>query len=52
VKAAAKKIRALDLFCGAGGSSWGAKSAGVDIIAAFDLWPLAGKAHKTNFPDA
>jgi DNA (cytosine-5)-methyltransferase 1 len=52
VKTAAKKIRALDLFCGAGGSSWGAKSAGVEIVAAFDLWPLAGEAHKTNFPDA
>jgi len=52
VKSAAKKIRALDLFSGAGGSSWGAKSAGVEIVAAFDLWPLAGEAHKTNFPDA
>jgi DNA (cytosine-5)-methyltransferase 1 len=47
---AMKKIRAIDLFCGAGGSSWGAQSAGVEIVAGFDLWPLAGKAHKTNFP--
>lgn len=46
------KIRALDLFCGAGGSSWGAREAGVEIVAAFDLWPLAGKAHDTNFPEA
>ncbi|MGA3181141.1 MAG: DNA cytosine methyltransferase [Verrucomicrobiota bacterium] len=46
------RIRGLDLFSGAGGSSWGAKSAGVEIVAAFDLWPLAGKAHKANFPDA
>lgn len=47
-----KKIRALDLFCGAGGSSWGAREAGVEIVAAFDLWPLAGKAHDDNFPEA
>jgi DNA (cytosine-5)-methyltransferase 1 len=46
------KIRALDLFCGAGGSSWGAREAGVEIVAAFDLWPLAGKAHDANFPEA
>lgn len=47
-----KTIRALDLFCGAGGSSWGAREAGVEIVAAFDLWPLAGEAHDANFPEA
>lgn len=46
------KIRALDLFCGAGGSSWGAREAGVEIVAAFDLWPLAGEVHDINFPEA
>lgn len=46
------KIRALDLFCGAGGSSWGAREAGVEIVAAFDCWPLAGEAHDANFPEA
>lgn len=46
------KIRALDLFCGAGGSSWGAREAGVEVVAAFDLWPMAGKAHDDNFPEA
>lgn len=46
------KVRALDLFCGAGGSSWGAREAGVEIVAAFDLWPLAGEAHDANFPEA
>lgn len=45
-------IRALDLFCGVGGSSWGARDAGVEIVAGFDLWPLAGKAHLLNFPEA
>ena len=52
MKSAANKIRALDLFCGAGGSSWGAREAGVEIVAAFDLWPLAGEAHDANFPEA
>jgi site-specific DNA-cytosine methylase len=52
VKTAGTKIRALDLFCGAGGSSWGAREAGIEIVAAFDLWPLAGKAHDANFPEA
>ncbi len=46
------KIRAVDLFCGAGGSSWGAKQAGAKIIAGFDLWELAGKTHQANFPGA
>lgn len=45
-------MRALDLFCGAGGSSWGAREAGVEVVAAFDLWPLAGKVHDSNFPEA
>lgn len=44
-------IRAIDLFCGAGGSSWGAQKAGVEIVAAFDLWELAGKNHHANFPN-
>ncbi len=50
-KASEKAIRAIDLFCGAGGSSWGARDAGVEIVAAFDLWPLAGEAHDVNFPE-
>lgn len=46
------RIRALDLFCGAGGSRWGAREANVEIVAAFDLWPLAGEVHTLNFPEA
>lgn len=49
---AARQVRAIDLFCGAGGSSWGAEQAGIQIVAGFDLWPLAGKIHKANFPNA
>lgn len=48
----AAKIRAIDLFCGAGGSSWGARSAGVELVAAFDRWPTAGVVYKANFPKA
>ena len=47
-----RPIRALDLFCGAGGSSWGAKLAGVKIAAAVDSWDLATKTYKDNFSDA
>ena len=47
-----KQIRAIDLFCGAGGSSWGAHTAGVDVIAGFDLWPIAKSVYSDNFPDA
>lgn len=47
-----KKIRAIDLFCGAGGSSRGAQQAGAEIVAAFDLWELAGKNHSVNFPNS
>lgn len=45
-----RRIRAIDLFCGAGGSSWGAQAAGVEIVAGFDCWPLAGQNHAANFP--
>ena len=48
----AEPIRALVLFCGAGGSSWGAREAGIKIVAGFDMWDLAGKTHKANFPES
>jgi DNA (cytosine-5)-methyltransferase 1 len=43
-------IRALDIFCGAGGSSIGARLAGVEVVAAIDMWPLARDTYKDNFP--
>lgn len=46
-----KAIRAIVLFSGAGGSSWGAHEAGIEIVAAIDLWELAGETHKANFPE-
>jgi len=46
------KPKAIDLFCGAGGSSYGAQNAGVKIVAGFDLWRPAIKTFKVNFPEA
>jgi DNA (cytosine-5)-methyltransferase 1 len=45
-------IRALDLFCGAGGSSLGAQAAGAEIACGVDLWPLATATFAENFPCA
>lgn len=44
--------RVLDLFCGGGGSSWGAKIAGADIVCAVDSWPVAVETYRANFPTA
>ena len=40
-----KIIQAIDLFCGAGGSSYGATRAGVNVVAGFDMWDLALKTY-------
>ena len=45
-------VRAIDLFCGAGGSSSGAQKAGVKIVAGFDIWQPAAQTYKENFPEA
>jgi DNA (cytosine-5)-methyltransferase 1 len=45
-------IRTIDLFCGAGGSSTGARKAGAQIVAGFDIWTPAVHAFKCNFPEA
>lgn len=47
-----KQLRAIDLFCGAGGSSYGARNAGIKIVAGFDIWRPAVKTYQTNFPQA
>ena len=46
------KLRAIDLFCGAGGSSFGATKAGVEMAAGFDIWTPAIKTYHRNFPTA
>lgn len=45
-------MRAIDLFCGAGGSSIGAQSLGVMVVAGFDMWEIARETYKDNFPNA
>nr|WP_083332704.1 DNA (cytosine-5-)-methyltransferase [Hyphomonas sp. Mor2] len=45
-------MRTLDLFCGGGGSSFGARAAGAQIVGGVDLWGLATQTFKHNFPDA
>ncbi|MHC4569956.1 MAG: DNA cytosine methyltransferase, partial [Planctomycetota bacterium] len=47
-----RQLRAIDLFCGAGGSSWGAHCAGVEVVAGFDMWPVAESVYRDNFPNA
>jgi DNA (cytosine-5)-methyltransferase 1 len=44
------KLRGIDLFCGGGGSGWGARKAGVDIVCAVDSWSVAAETYETNFP--
>lgn len=45
-------MRTLDLFCGGGGSSFGARNAGAKIVCGIDLWALATATYKDNFPEA
>jgi DNA (cytosine-5)-methyltransferase 1 len=45
-------FRTLDIFCGAGGSSAGAKAAGAEIVAGIDACRLATGTYKANFPKA
>lgn len=46
------QLRTLDLFCGGGGSGWGASNAGAEIVCAVDAWDIAAETYKANFPDA
>jgi len=43
---------AVDLFCGAGGSSTGAAQTGVKILAAANHWARAIETHRHNHPQA
>lgn len=44
-------LRAVSLFCGAGGFCEGARLAGFDIVAAVEADRDAGKTHAANFPN-
>ena len=45
-------IRTLDIFSGAGGSSFGARAAGVEVVAGIDMCPTASETFAVNFPKA
>lgn len=45
-------IKVLDLFCGGGGSSWGARAAGARIVCGVDADATARDAYAENFPEA
>jgi len=47
-----RQIRAFDLFCGAGGSSCGARQTGVEIAGGVDIWERAAETFALNFPQA
>lgn len=42
-------IRVLDLFCGGGGSSLGARRAGAQIVMGVDAWEQAIETYRHNF---
>ena len=45
-------IRGCDIFCGAGGSSAGARAAGVEMVGAIDMCATATATYEVNFPEA
>ena len=45
-------MRAVDLFCGGGLASAGAREAGFAIAGAVDAWDVAAQTYGDNFPDA
>ncbi|HKW74877.1 MAG TPA: DNA cytosine methyltransferase [Terriglobales bacterium] len=46
-----KCLKAIDLFAGVGGSSAGARAAGIRVVGAVDLWEVAESNYKENFPE-
>lgn len=46
------KLKILDLFCGGGGSSFGARAAGAEIVCGIDMWDIATRTFSNNFPGA
>ncbi len=47
-----QRPRVLDLFSGGGGSSYGARAAGCEIVAGVDAWSMAARTFGRNFPGA
>ena len=41
-------VKAVELFCGAGGMSRGLVDAGFDVVRAYDAWPAAVETYRRN----
>lgn len=41
-------VRAVELFCGAGGMSRGLVDAGFEVVRAYDAWPIAVETYRGN----
>lgn len=46
------RVKVIDLFCGAGGFSEGARQAGAEVVLAVDAWEPALQVHALNHPEA
>lgn len=46
------RVRTVDLFSGGGGSSYGARAAGAQIVCGVDNWECASAVYEANFPKA
>lgn len=44
------RLYVVDLFCGMGGFSWGARMAGAEVVLAIDSWSEALNVHHQNHP--
>src|SRR5260370_37727298 len=44
--------RTLDIFCGGGRSSYGARNAGAEIVCGIDVCEVATATYEENFPEA